>query len=401
MRIISMKRLLFQAGALGGLIVLLSACAGASANQGQAHAPSAAPLHSGAATAKPTASASPGIGLGPQACPILVKNPTYWDPIIPTQSGVSQVKSVTCGYLKGMSTLQALVTVLYSGTGAKLDIYVYDNLNNAAPAQIFKLQNLLMGAAKISGYNTVETAEVDQTSSQNVNQGSDAWTPDLFREFKWSDGAGTLVQVAFPGIFPDLTRYQAEADQAQVNQGHQPWKLSPTRTAQAFGASLLQWDPNATATLISSGGASDTQAVVSLKNTAKPAGNGVTLSLSRLEGNTNGGIWIVIDVETTGLSITQPQSGAIIHRTTTVTGTGSAFEGVIGPVTVLDHLYTDIGRATAHGSTGNGATTFKTTVTAQPTFKNGAEEGLVMLTLTSNANGGVAGAVIVKILIQE
>jgi hypothetical protein len=401
MRTFSMKRLLFQAGALGGLIVLLSACAGAGANQGLAHTPSVAPPHSGAATARPTVSATPGIGLGSQVCPILIKDPTYWDPIIPTQSGVSQVKSVTCGYLKGISTLQALVTVLYSGTGARLDVYVYDNLNGAAPAQIFKLQNLLMGAAKISGYNTVETAEVDQASSQNVNRNSAAWTPDLFREFKWFDGVGTLEQVAFSGIFPDLTRYQAEADQAQVNQGHQPWKLSPTQTAQAFGASLLQWDPNATATLVSGGGAGDTQAVVSLKNTAKPADNGVTLNLARLEGNTNGGIWIVTDVASTGLSITQPQSGTIIHNTTTVTGTGSAFESVIGPVTVLDHLYTDIGRATAHGATGNGATTFKTTVTAQPTFKNGAQEGLVMLTLTSNANGGVAGAVIVKVLIQE
>jgi len=25
------------------------------------------------------------------------------------------------------------------------------------------------------------------------------------------DGAGAFVQTAFPGIFPDLTRYQAEA----------------------------------------------------------------------------------------------------------------------------------------------------------------------------------------------
>jgi hypothetical protein len=34
-------------------------------------------------------------------------------------------------------------------------------------------------------------------------------TADLFREFDWSAEEGTLVQTAFPGLFPDLTRYQA------------------------------------------------------------------------------------------------------------------------------------------------------------------------------------------------
>ncbi|HXR66720.1 MAG TPA: Gmad2 immunoglobulin-like domain-containing protein, partial [Ktedonobacteraceae bacterium] len=130
-------------------------------------------------------------------------------------------------------------------------------------------------------------------------------------------------------------------------------------------------------------------------------GNGVTISLARLEGNTNGGIWIATDVASSGLSITQPQTGSIIHSSTAVTGTGNAFEAVIGKVSILNHLYTTLGQATAHGATGNGNTTFSTNVTIKPSFKNGAEEGLVMLDETSNANGGIAGAVIVKVLIEQ
>lgn len=378
-----------------GLIVLLTACAG---NNG-----------TGTATASPTAhpqstvtvglTPSPGISLGPQACPDAVKAPSYWDPMIPTQPGVSQVKSVTCGYLKGIPTLQALVTVLYNGTGSMLDVYVYDNITAAQPAQIFKLQNLYKGDAKISNYNTVLTSEVDQVSSENSGKANDALVPDLFREFKWSDGAGTLVQISFPGIFPDLTRYQAEADQAQVNQGHQPWKLSAIMTAQAFGASLLHWNANAPATITSGGGSHDAQAVVKLRNTS-PGGDGVTLSMTRLEGNTNGGIWIVTNVSSDGLSVTQPQSQSLIHSSVTVTGTGSAFEGVIGQVTIMDHLYTNIGQAQVHGANGNGSTTFSTNVSCQPTFKTGAQEGLVMVSATSNAGGGIARAVIVKVLIM-
>jgi hypothetical protein len=399
MRILSYQRLLSIAGMLLGLTLLLAACGGGTTGNSATTTPTAHPQDT-ATTGVGGLTPSPGIGLGPQACPDAVKNPTYWDSLIPTQPNVSKVESVTCGYLKGVPELQALVTVRYDGTGSILDVYVYDNITSATPSQIFKLQGLSKGSAKISGYNTVLTSEVDQNSSVNSNQPDANLTADLSREFKWSDGAGTLVQIAFPGIFPDLTRYQAEADQAQVNQGHQPWKLSATMTAQAFGANLLHWDPNAPATLVSGGGAKDTQAVVSLKDTS-PGGSAITLTMARLEGNANGGIWIVTSVETAGLSITQPQNADIIHSSTTVTGTGNAFEGVIGKVTILDHLYTNIGQATVHGKTGNGSTTFSTTVTSKPTFKAGIEEGLVLLTSENNAAGGVAGAVIVKVLIQQ
>ena len=397
----SQKKSICTIGLLLGLAVLLAACGG---NSGQgASSATSSTAHTQATTSTTGAGASapaPGIGLGPQTCPAAIKDPAYWNPLIPTQANVSQVESVTCGYLRGVSSLQAMVTVRYTGTGSILDVYVYDNLTSTTPTQLFKLQNLSKGSAKISHYNTLLTAEVDQASSVNNHQPDASLTQDLFREFKWSDGAGTLVQIAFPGIFPDLTRYQAEDDQAQVNQGHQPWKLSATQTAQALGAALLHWDANATATIVSGGGPRDTQAVVNLKNTS-PGGNGVTISMSRLEGNTNGGIWIATAVTSAGLSITQPQSTSTIARSTTITGTGSAFEGVIGTVTILDHWYTNIGQATVHGATGNGSTTFSTTVTSQPTFKAGAQEGLVMLTEESNAGTSAAGAVIVKVLIQQ
>lgn len=397
--IISAKRLFCKTGMLLGLLVLLTACASSSGTQ------QAGPGSSPTAQAQSSATAgnvgltpSPGISLGPQSCPAAVKAPSHWDPIVPTQPNVSHVNSVTCGYLKGVPGLQALVTVLYEGTGAILDVYVYDNITAATPTQLFKLQNLYKGDARISGYNTLITSEVDQASSENNGKANAALIPDLFREFKWSDGAGTLVQIAFPGIFPDLTRYQAEADQAQANQGHDPWKLNATGTAQAFGASLLHWDASSPATITSGGGAHDAQAVVNLHNSS-PGDNGVTLSMSRLEGNTNGGIWIITSVTSNGLSITQPQSASTIHSHVTVTGTGNAFEGVIGQVTILDHLYSNIGQAQAHGASGNGNTTFSTNLTCQPTFKAGTQEGLIMLSEANNAGGGVAGAVIVKVLI--
>src|SRR6266704_1311047 len=207
------------------LTFLLAACGGSSTNS-SGTTPTAQGTTSSGGPGGATPTASPGIGLGSQPCPDTVKDHAHWDPIIPTQNGVTRVESVICGNLIGSSTLQALVTVRYQGAGAVLDVYVYTNITSPNPSQFFKLQNLYKGQVKISGYNTVLTAEVDQNSSTNAGKDNASYTLDLFREFKWSDGAGTLVPISFPGIYPDLTRFQAEKDQAQVNQGQDSWKLS-------------------------------------------------------------------------------------------------------------------------------------------------------------------------------
>ncbi len=162
--------------------------------------------------------------MGPQSCPSAVKNAAYWDTILGTKAGVSHVESVSCANMMDNTSLQALVTVRHSGAAATLDIYVYNNITSAYPTALFKLQDLVKGDAKISSYNTIMTAETDTNSSLNKGKASAQLTQDLFREFDWNGSTKTLVQTAFPGIFPDLTRYQAEADQTRVNTGSDPWK---------------------------------------------------------------------------------------------------------------------------------------------------------------------------------
>jgi hypothetical protein len=296
----------------------------------------------------------------------------------------------------GNSSLQALISVRYYGTGQLLDVYVYNNITDPSPTQIFKLQNLYKGDVKVSAYNTLLTAEVDHNSSLNKHVSSNAaLTQDLFREFQWSDGAGTLIPVAFPGIFPDLTRYQAETAQAAVNQGHQPWRLSATQTAQALAAQLLHWKPNAPTSILSGGGNSDLNAVVTVKST-NPGSGTITVVLSRLEGNSNGGIWEATSITSPDLSISVPQDRDLLTSPTTVKGTGNAFEGRVGKVIVLDHLYTDIGHTEAMGAAGDGSTTFSTSVTYNSTFKSGIQEGVVVLYSYSNSDGSISGAAMVK-----
>jgi hypothetical protein len=378
----------------------LTSCSGSSNNGSSSTPTTQASSSGGNSGGKTTATISPGIGLGPRLCPDAVKAPAHWDALIPTQNGITHVEKVMCGNLIGNATLQALVTVRYQGTGQILDFYVYNDITSPSPSQLFKLQNLYKGEAKISVYNTVLTAEVDQNSSINTGKNDAAMTRDLFREFKWSDGAGTLVPVSFPGIFPDLTRYQAENDQAQVNQGQDAWKLNAAQVANHMASDklLLNWPTNTQTVVLSGGGSKDSDAVVTVKNPT-PVGNTIKVSLQRLEGNTNGGLWEVVSVTASGMSITSPQSRDILASPIHVTGTGNAFERVIGTVDVLDHLYTPIGHANVTGAIGNGSTTFSTNVAYNSTFKGGMQEGVVVLYAANNAGSSMGDAVMIKELL--
>lgn len=147
-----------------------------------------------------------------------------------------KVEGVLCAYLMGAPTLQAIVKVRYGGTASLLDIAVYTDITATHPSRIFRLNGLPHGGVGISNYNTLLTAEIDPMPNQQAGAPPTSGQQDLYREFKWSDSAGTLVQVVFSGLFPDLTRYQAEYEQGEVNtgQGFQQWRLSAVTTAQNF-----------------------------------------------------------------------------------------------------------------------------------------------------------------------
>lgn len=352
-----------------------------------------------------TPTPAPGVTLGPQAGPSSVKDPAYWDKIVGTKSGVNHVESVSFANIMDTPSLQALVTVRYSGPGATLDVYVYNNITSAKPAQIFKLQGLPHGDAKISGYNTIMTAEADQNSSLNANKPLSAMKQDLFREFDWSSAGGTLVQTAFPGLFPDLTRYQAEADQARVSKGQDTWKNDPAQVAKAMTVKFLSWQRSLTATILSGGGPSDVYATVQVQEAPGPGlrvGPSVNVTLSRLEGNTHN-FWVVIGVaDGKNFTLKNIASRSLITSPVTLEGTGAAYEAMIGKAIVFDHLYTDIGHAQIMGTTsGMGISDYSTKVVYTSTYRQGVQEGIVAVYQDNGGlNSDLATAVMVKVMLD-
>ncbi len=347
--------------------------------------------------------ASAPVTLGPQACPATVSAPAHWLPIIKPYSSSEPLtmEKVTCASMMGVPSLQALVTARRADQ--MLEVYTFNNITGSSPTLMLHLSGLVRGEAQVSGYSTVMTGEVDTHSSSNAGKSASAMAVDLFREFAWSATEGKMKQTVFPGMFPDLTRYQAEDEQASVNQGHQPWRLSATQVATTLAVSRLGWPLNrTTSAVVSGGGSHDVNAVVQVSRqlTEGQIGGSIKVTLSRLEGNTNGGIWEVIAVTADGLSLTSPASGSQLRSPVKVTGTGPAFEGVIGEVALLDHLYTQLGHARATGAIGMGQTTFSTNLAFTSSFTTGDQEGILVLSTISQADGLVAYEVMQKALIS-
>jgi hypothetical protein len=360
------------------------------------------PTPSGSVTA-PTP--TPGVSPSPQPSPPGVSEPAYWDKIIGTHKGTNHVERVTLAHLMDNPSLQALVTVRYTGTDARLDVYIFTNISNAHPKQVFKLAGLVKGDARISGYNTVMTAEVDKNSGLNVGKAISAMKADLFREFDWSSEEGTMVQVAFPGLYPDLTRYQAEADQARVNQGKDTWKNDPAQVAKALASMGFNWKRTLTTKVLSGGGPHDVDAVVQVQEAPVQGGSQqsptATVTLSRLEGNTHN-VWEAIAVQDGSDALTNIPARSLITSPVKLAGKGSAFEGVIGEAYIFDHLYNPIGRAILTGTlgVGMGYTSYSVSVSYDTSFKTGSQEGTVGIQLTSPVEADPYAIVMVKVLLD-
>jgi hypothetical protein len=240
------------------------------------------------------------------------------------------------------------------------------------------------------------TAQVDTHSRLNQGKLPEQWQQDLFREFAWQVQSQQFVQVAFPGIFPDLTRWQAVDSQWAVLDGQTPWKNDAEQVARMLPVRLFQWPTTTTTKLLSGGQKGAVDAVVQVSRPG-PGHPTLRVTLSRLYGDA-ANIWEVIRVQTDRQSITVPPERQVFSSPVTVTGTGIAFEGQVGILSILDHQYTAIGQHEARGS-GMGPTSFSTQVAYRSSFQ-GVQEGVLALTSFSAADGTINAITLHKALLR-
>ena len=350
----------------------------------------------------------PRVMPGPLACPDAVKDPTYWKQFLPN-TVIPQ--RVDCANLLGNPTLQTVVIGQEIGGSTRfLSYYVFDNIFSAQPKLLFKVEHLLQdtkgwqGDFTISAYSSIMTTEVDRDSSINKGKAYADMTNDLFREYQWSSKDGTFVQVAFPGLYPDLTRYQAEADQAWVvNLGKDPWKNDPKQVSLKFVGTYINWKYPLTATVTSGGGSHDVDATVKVQQEVPgiPQGSkpSLTVTLSRLGGNTHN-MWVVIALDKGSALLTSVQPRSLVASPVKLEGKGFTYEQDLGEAYILDHTYTKVGHAHLTSTPNKNDVPYSVLVSYDTSFKAGPQEGIVEVQQSNPLGTGPVPVVMVKVLLD-
>lgn len=332
----------------------------------------------------------PTITLQVVGCPTLSIN---WDSLIGTRANVNKVQKVTCANLEGNGSLQALVNVRYYTPDAKLDFYVYDNLSGA-PTQRFKAQGLIDGDTQISPTGTITTAEIGISGLSSA-------VPDLFKEYKWN--GTTFGQILFPGLYPDVTHYQAEKSQAlYISQGgasgNESWRTSGVLVAEHLALSVFRW-PNVTKTVVKNNLVDPI--IVQITNNG-PGGGGFIATLNHLDGPLTNILEITSVKSTNGsVSLTNPVVGTQVSSPVSVQGNYVASGSILGRVVLYDNTYVTVGDTGAlRSSLTTGSASFSVAIPYTLNAR-GVQEGVIaFFSTTQNNTAFINQAVMMKVFLS-
>lgn len=318
-----------------------------------------------------------------------------WDNLVGTKAHVNKVQKVICGSLLGNGTLEALVNVRYYSTDARLDSYVYSNLSGT-PTRLFSLPGLLDGDAQISSAGTLMTAEIAPSDILKT-------VPDIFKEYRWN--GTTFAQVLFPGLYPDMTHYQAEQDQAVVSaqstQGLTSWKTSAFAVVDSMAVRVFHWNPQSISTKPVTYSVSKSIYIIAVSNLG-PGGGGFVANLFHLD-NVATNIFEVMQVSSIDGStlLSSPASGAQLTNPVSVNGNAVVNSNIVGHVAIYDDTYTTVGDSgTIHSPISAGSVSFATSVNYHLNAHE-VMEGAVVFFLTSQNNIALSNqAVMVKVFLS-
>ncbi len=285
-----------------------------------------------------------------------------------------------CGSFEGSGSLAALVIARYYTPDAKMDFYVYDNLFGT-PVRRFAVQGLIQGDARISQVNTIITSQLN--SQYPI-------PPNVFKEYQWNAATSSFVQVLFPGVYPDVTRYQAEQAQALATaseaQGQFAWQTSANSVVNKLASEIFHWSQTKTQTITFN---ARTATYIVQETNLGPGGGGFTATLFRLN-NVLTNIFEIsqitpLDASTrisspiTGVQLSSPVS---VNGISLATGSGS----ILGEVKLFDDTYTIVGDSGAiHSPVSSGYVNFSQSVKYQLSAP-GLQEGVVAFLATNQNN---------------
>ncbi len=318
-----------------------------------------------------------------------------WDNLLGTRSHVNKVQQVMCGSLEGSGSLEALINVRYYSADARLDYYVYDNLFGT-PTRTFSMLNLLDGDAQISAVGSIITAEVGSGDSLKGR-------PDVFREYQWQNGA--FVQVLFPGIFPDMTHYQAEQDQAQLNADlaagikSNNWKATLYGPAQHLAKDIFHWTQIDTHAVTVSN--HDGVYIVAITNLG-PGGGGFDARMYHLDYNITN-IYEITQVTSIdgNVSINAPGATTEVSSPVTVSGSTLASGSILGKIVVYSDIYITVGdTGDIHSPAPSGYVSFTKPVTYQLNAPGMQEGAIAFYDTNQNNTNAINQVILIKVFLK-
>jgi len=372
---------------LGALVLLLSACSllGTPSQTGGSSTPvltSITPTQVSSPTPVPTLTTITLQVVGP--CPSNLGN--SWDRVVGTKPGVAKVQKVMCGSLEGSGSLDALVIARYYTPDYKMDFFVYDNLTGT-PNRRFAVQGLVQGDAQISPAGTIITSQL----ISNV-----PIPPNVFKEYQWSAATSSFAQILFPGLYPDVTHYQAEHAQFVANayaaQGKTPWQDSANSVVNKLASDIFHWTLTTTKTVTFN---PPTGTYIVQETNTGTGGGGFVATLFHLD-NVTTNIFEISKIAPldSGTRISSPAPGVQLSSPVSVSGTSYQASGsVLGEVMIYDDTYTIVGSSGAIQSQPSGTYVNFTQSVSYQLNAPGLQEGVVAFLGTNQNNASLSNQV--------
>lgn len=375
------------------LIIVASSCAKVPSKKGPAQA--FTPIATSTAIASPTSTPKPPtITLQVIGCPSGLS--LNWDNLVGTKVNVNKVQKVTCGSLEGSGSFEALINVRYYTPDAKLDYYVYDNLSGT-PIQTFSIQGLLDGDAQISPGGTIITTEIGQQDTIKAK-------PDVFKEYQWN--GSKFAQTFFPGFYPDMTYYQAEQNQVQLNtelaagNKQNAWRIGFFGVPDHLARVIFHWTSIDTRTVRFQ--SSSGTYIVSVYNLG-PGGGGFIVHMFHLD-NSEANTFEIMQLTSIDGSVllNTPTSGVQFGNPITISGSSYANGAILGKAVVYNDTFVDIGDSgDIHGPTSTGYVNFTKAINYHLNSP-GVQEAAVAFYWTNQNNTNFSNQIVfVKVLLAS
>jgi hypothetical protein len=235
----------------------------------------------------------------------------------------------------------AMVQVTDTSAQHLLDVYMYGcSMQQHGPllTLLFKQQELVRGTASITQAHTLSIGQLDTTLAANRNGFLLPLQENVYREYIWQDGA--FKQTLFPGLYPVISRSEAEALQEQADYAQDmPWR-DLQATAEQMAQDLLKWPTNSLHSIILDTHAS-TAHILLIQTQPHME---VTVSLAKLVQTDANGLWFVTGAQTEGITLNQAKT----YKTYTTNVPPMTIQGTMREksdhivTTLFDHTITPI-----------------------------------------------------------